>query len=127
MERGSRFESLSFREVAEVAGVSSVSSGVSSARARFLVFLLCMLKMDDLTLEGRGRALVVEEVEVDVWARREESWLVKAMVEEVEISLARALGRGIPYRNWFDAIGIEGWNLIFSLNSRVDSCAIRTS
>lgn len=100
MERGSRVESLSFREVVEgdaVVSALSTSSGVSSARARFLVFLLCVLKMDDLTLEGRARAAAVEEeVEVDVWARREESWLVKAIVEEVEISLARVLGRGMP-------------------------------
>lgn len=101
MERGSRVESLSFREVVEVNVVVlsalSTSSGLSSARARFLVFLLCVLKMDDLTLEGRGRAaVVVEEVEVDVWARREESWLVKATVEEVGISLGRFLGRGMP-------------------------------
>lgn len=69
MERGSRVESLSFREVDEVDVVSalSISSGSSSARARFLVFLLCVLKMDDFTLEGRGRAAVVEEeAEVDV-------------------------------------------------------------
>ena len=99
MERGSRFESLSFREMVEVDGVSalSTSSGLSSARARFLVCLLCVLKMDDLTLEGRGRAVVaVVAVEVDVWARREESWLVKAMVDKVGISLARVLGRGMP-------------------------------
>lgn len=99
MERGSRFESLSFREVGklDVVSVLSTSSELSSARARFLVFLLCVLKIDDLTLEGRGRAaVVVEEAEVEVWARREESWLVKAMVEEVGISLARVLGRGMP-------------------------------
>lgn len=86
--------------VDEAVGVSaaSASSGLSSARARFLVFLLCVLKIDDLTLEGRGRAALVveEEAEVDDWARREESWLVKAIVEEVEISLARVLGRGMP-------------------------------
>ncbi len=90
-------ESFSFREVAEVGGASSASlssPSAMSARARFLVFLLCVLKMDDLILEGRARAAVV--VEVDVGARRAESWLVNAAVEEVGISLARVLGRGMP-------------------------------
>lgn len=68
MEMGFRVESLSFREVAEVEAASPLSTSLaSSARARFLVFLLCVLKMDDLILEGRERAAVVEEeMEVDV-------------------------------------------------------------
>lgn len=62
MERGFRVESLSFREVVEVGVASPLSSpSAVSARARFLVFLLCALKIDDLTLEGRERAAVVEE------------------------------------------------------------------
>lgn len=100
MDRGFRVESLSFREgaVVEVALPSSSPLAIS-ARARFLVFLLCVLKIEGFIFEGRGRAAVVvleEEEEVEGWARREDSWLVKARVEEVRISLARVLGRGMP-------------------------------
>ena len=99
MDKGSRVESLSFREVFAVGAASSLSSLplAVSASARFLVFGLCVLKMDDLILDGRVRATVVEaEVELEVWARRDESWLVNAMEDSVWISFARVLGRGMP-------------------------------
>ena len=75
---------------------------MSSAAARFLVFLLWVVKMSGLEeeedLEGRERA--VEEVEVGFdWARRVDSWVVKARVLDEEISLVlEVLLRGMPYR-----------------------------
>lgn len=76
-----------------------------SARARFLVFLLWEVKIEGLVLEGRVRAALVAAFLDGVWARREDSWEVKAMVEELEISLEGLdLGRGIPYREAFEAM-----------------------
>lgn len=73
-----------------------------SARARFLVFLLCVLNISSLDVfEGRERAVVVVDGwEEEDWARRVESWDVNAReVEETGISLVGlrpALGRGTP-------------------------------
>lgn len=66
-----------------------------SARARFLVFLLWAVKIEDLEdLEGRMRP---ELGAVEGWERREESWEVKARVVEEGISLDLVvLGRGRP-------------------------------
>lgn len=65
-----------------------------SAKARFLVPLLCAVKMESLLLfEEWGRAVVgVDEVEV---ARREESVEVKAMLLVGGAGL-EDLGRGSP-------------------------------
>ena len=65
-----------------------------SAKARFLVPLLCAVKMESLPLfEGRGRTVVgVEEVGV---ARREESVEVKAILLVGGAGL-EDLGRGSP-------------------------------
>ena len=65
-----------------------------SAKARFLVPLLCAVKIESLLLfEGRGRAIVgMEEVEVD---RSEESVDVKAMLLVGGAGL-EDLGRGSP-------------------------------
>ena len=65
-----------------------------SAKARFLVPLLCAVKIESLPLfEGRGRAVVgVEEGGVD---RREESVEVKAMLLVGGAGL-EDLGRGSP-------------------------------
>lgn len=87
------------------AGVEA--SGVRSARARFLVFLLWTVKMSDLDFEGRGRA-----AEVLVWgfdrARRELSWEVKARVVEEEISLTlEDLVGPVPYKKELEVMAIQ--------------------
>ena len=66
-----------------------------SARARFLVFLLWAVKMEDFKdFEGRVRPDVGA---VEGLARREESWEVNARVVEEDISLDLVdLGRGRP-------------------------------
>ncbi len=66
-----------------------------SARARFLVFLLWAVKMEDLEdLEGRVRP---EVGAAEGWESSEESWEVKANVVEEDISLDLVLlGRGRP-------------------------------
>ena len=66
-----------------------------SASARFLVFLLWVVKMEDLEdLEGRMRPDVRA---AEGCERREDSWEVNAKLVEEEISLDLVdLGLGMP-------------------------------
>ena len=68
----------------------SSSSSSRSFAARFLLFLLCALKISALLLEGRGRPGAVDVDEGLV--RRELRVEVNAKEEEVDISLGIALG-----------------------------------
>ena len=63
-----------------------------------MVFLLCVLKMSDLWVEGRGRPEVVRDGVEEEAARREESWEVKASEVDVEmiLSVDFGFGRGMP-------------------------------
>ena len=69
-----------------------------SASARFFVFLLWLVKMEGLFLEGRVRAAVeVGLLEEEDSARREASCEEKARVDDEVISLLREFFcRGIP-------------------------------
>lgn len=83
-----------------------------SARARFFVPLLCVVKMSLLVLEGRARLpllLVEEEEEEGGWERRELRVLEKRVlllddgVLEVEVEVV-SLGLRVPYREEVDDI-----------------------
>ena len=68
-----------------------------SAAARFLVFLLCAVKISSFRFEGLARADVV--VVGRDWASKELRWEVKEREVEEEIScFGGRVGRGTPYR-----------------------------